>query len=66
MLFRSYKVMYAVWQEDLLVVNANLLVWRGRTRLILYLLGPDENLIPNYIGHKIAMSMKQRLMEGRR
>jgi hypothetical protein len=61
-----YKVMYAVWQEDLLVVNANLLVWRGRTRLILYLLGPDENLIPDYIGHKIAMSMKQRLMEGRR
>lgn len=34
-----YKVMYAIWQEDLLVVNANLLVWRGRTRLILYLLG---------------------------
>ena len=29
-----YKVMYAIWQEDLLVVNANLLVWRGRTRLI--------------------------------
>jgi len=58
--------MYAVWQEDLLVVNANLLVWRGRTRLILYLLGPDENLIPDYIGLKIATSMKQRLMEGRR
>lgn len=61
-----YKVMYAIWQEDLLVVNANLLVWRGRTRLILYLLGPDENLIPDYIGHKIAISIKQRLMEGRR
>jgi len=59
-------VMYAIWQEDLLIVNANLLVWRGRTRLILYLLGPDENLIPDYIGHKIATSMKNRLMEGRR
>lgn len=57
-----YKVMYAVWQEDLLVVNANLLVWRGRTRLILYLLGPNENLIPEYIGHKIAECMKQRLL----
>ena len=60
-----YKVMYAIWQEDLLIVNANLLVWRGRTRLILYLLGPDENLIPDYIGHKIAVSIKNRLMEGR-
>lgn len=60
-----YKVMYAIWQEDLLVVNANLLVWRGRTRLILYLLGPNESLIPEYLGHKIAGGVKQRLM-GRR
>lgn len=60
-----YKVMYAIWQEDLLVVNANLLVWRGRTRLILYLLGPNESLIPEYLGHKIAEGVKQRLM-GRR
>ncbi|MEB3274347.1 MAG: hypothetical protein ACO4AI_02835 [Prochlorothrix sp.] len=60
-----YKVMYAIWQEDLLVVNANLLVWRGRTRLILYLLGPNESLIPEYLGHKIADGVKQRLM-GRR
>jgi hypothetical protein len=60
-----YKVMYAIWQEDLLVVNANLLVWRGRTRLILYLLGPNESVIPDYLGQKIAEGMKQRLL-GRR
>ncbi len=57
-----YKVMYAIWQEDLLVVNANLLVWRGRTRLILYLLGPNENLIPEYLGQKIAESVRARLL----
>ena len=53
---------YSTWQEDLLVVNANLLVWRGRTRLILYLLGPNESLIPEYLGQKIAEGMRQRLM----
>ncbi|MBD2576873.1 hypothetical protein [Oscillatoria sp. FACHB-1406] len=57
-----YKVMYAIWQEDLLVVNANLLVWRGRTRLILYLLGPNESLIPEYLGQKIAESVRHRLL----
>ncbi|WP_317134398.1 hypothetical protein [Leptolyngbya sp. 7M] len=57
-----YKVMYAIWQEDLLIVNANLLVWRGRTRLILYLLGPNENLIPEYLGQKIAEGVRQRLL----
>ncbi|AOW99832.1 MULTISPECIES: hypothetical protein [Moorena] len=57
-----YKVMYAIWQEDLLVVNANLLVWRGRTRLILYLLGPNGNLIPDYLGQKIAESIRRRLL----
>jgi hypothetical protein len=57
-----YKVMYAVWQEDLLIVNANLLVWRGRTRLILYLLGPNESLIPEHLGQKIAEGMRQRLL----
>jgi hypothetical protein len=60
-----YKVMYAIWQEDLLVVNANLLVWRGRTRLILYLLGPNENLIPEYLGQKIAGSVRERLLGNR-
>ena len=57
-----YKVMYAIWQEDLLVVNANLLVWRGRTRLILYLLGPNESLIPEYLGQRIAEGVKYRLL----
>jgi UTP:GlnB (protein PII) uridylyltransferase len=57
-----YKVMYALWQEDLLIVNANLLMWRGRTRLILYLLGPNESLIPEYLGNKIAESVKRRLL----
>lgn len=60
-----YKVMYAIWQEDLLVVNANLLVWRGRTRLILYLLGPNESLIPEYLGQKIAEGVRGRLMGSR-
>ncbi|MGB3240563.1 MAG: hypothetical protein WBB29_19890 [Geitlerinemataceae cyanobacterium] len=57
-----YKVMYAIWQEDLLVVNANLLVWRGRTRLILYLLGPNESIIPDYLGNGISESVRQRLL----
>lgn len=58
-----YKVMYAIWQEDLLVVNANLLVWRGRTRLILYLLGPNESVIPEYLGQKIAEGVRYRLLD---
>ncbi|MFN3925927.1 MAG: hypothetical protein ACK4QL_01085 [Pseudanabaenaceae cyanobacterium] len=56
-----YKVMNAVWQEDLLVVSANLLIWRGRTKLILYSLGPHENIIPEYLGRKIAESLRHRL-----
>ncbi|NEP60916.1 MAG: hypothetical protein F6K31_28685 [Symploca sp. SIO2G7] len=60
-----YKVMLAIWQEDLLVVNANLLVWRGRTRIILYLLGPNEGLIPEYLGHRIAEGLRQRLLGSR-
>lgn len=56
-----YKVMRAIWQEDLLVVNANLIVWRGRIRLIFYLLGPNESSIPNYLGQKIAEGVRQRL-----
>jgi hypothetical protein len=56
-----YQVMHAIWQEDLLVVNANLLLWRGQTRLIFYLLGPDESLITDYLGQKIAESVRQRL-----
>ncbi len=57
-----YKVMYTIWQEDLLVLNANLLVWRGRTRLILYLLGPNEGIIPEYLGQKIAEGIRYRLL----
>ncbi|MGB3789041.1 MAG: hypothetical protein WA949_13605 [Phormidesmis sp.] len=57
-----YKVMYTIWQEDLLVLNANLLVWRGRTRLILYLLGPNEGIIPEYLGQKIAEGVRCRLL----
>ena len=57
-----YKVMHTIWQEDLLVLNANLLVWRGRTRLILYLLGPNEGIIPEYLGQKIAEGVRYRLL----
>lgn len=60
-----YKIMYAIWQEDLLVVNANLMIWRGRGRLILYLLGPNGNMIPDYLGQKLADNLKHRLMDHR-
>jgi hypothetical protein len=56
-----YKVANAIWHEDLLIINATSLAWRGRNRLILYLLGPDESLIPDYLGQKIAESVKRRL-----
>jgi hypothetical protein len=58
-----YQIMHAIWQEDLLVVNANLLLWRGQTRLIFYLLGPNESAIPDFLGQKIAESVRQRLLE---
>ncbi len=57
-----YRVMYAIWQEDLLVVNANFMAWRGRVRLILYLMGPNGNAIPDYLGKPMAVSIKQRLI----
>lgn len=56
-----YEVTYAIWQEDLLVVNAELINWRQRTRVILYLFGPDETPIPEQLGHRIAESVKQRV-----
>jgi hypothetical protein len=56
-----YKVADAIWNEDLLIVNATLLNWRGRTRMILYLLGPDESAIPDYLGQRIAEGVKRRL-----
>jgi hypothetical protein len=42
-------------------VNAGLLVWRGRTRLILDLLGPNESLIPKYLGQNIPEGIRTRL-----
>jgi hypothetical protein len=57
-----YRVMYAIWQEDLLVVNANFMAWRGKVRLILYLMGPNGNTIPNHLGKQMAESVKQRLI----
>ncbi|BAW96910.1 hypothetical protein NIES970_18520 [[Synechococcus] sp. NIES-970] len=61
-----YRVMYAIWQEDLLVINANLVSWRGRTRLILYLFGPNESAIPDYLGQRIAISVRDRLLRPQR
>lgn len=57
-----YKVMHSLWQEDLLVVNTNFMIWQGRVRLLLYLLGPNGNLIPDYLGQRMAESIKQRLV----
>ncbi len=57
-----YQIMYAIWQEDLLVVNANFMAWRGKIRLILYLMGPNGNPIPDYLGKDIAENVKQRLV----
>jgi hypothetical protein len=56
-----YRVADAIWHEDLLIVNASVLAWRGQKRLILYLLGPDESTIPEYLGQKIADGVKRRL-----
>ncbi|AMA09293.1 hypothetical protein [Picosynechococcus sp. PCC 73109] len=57
-----YRAMYAIWQEDLLVINANLVSWRGNTRLILYLFGPNESAIPEYLGQRIASDVRDRLL----
>jgi hypothetical protein len=45
-----YKVMYAIWQEDLLWSCHCCVAWTNP--VILYLLGPNENLIPEYLGQK--------------
>ncbi len=58
-----YKVMHAIWGEELLVVNTNFMLWRGRVRLLLYLLGPNGNLIPDYLGQRLAENIKDRIME---
>lgn len=57
-----FKMTNAICPENLLVVNANLLLWQGRTRLILYVLTDRTGGIPDYRGHKIAERVKARLL----
>ncbi len=57
-----YKVMQALSEEDLMVVSINLLLRRDQTRLIFYLLGPNAtSSIPDYVGQKLANSLRHRL-----
>ncbi len=57
-----YKVAYALWQEDLTVININVVIRREQTRFIFYLLGPNaSSAIPDYLGQKIATSLRTRL-----
>lgn len=56
-----YKIAHALWQEDLLAVNADLQVWKADVRLVLHLLGPNATQLPDYLGHKVADSIQQRL-----
>ncbi len=58
-----YKVMHAIWGEELLVINTNFMLWRGRVRLLLYLLGPNGNLIPDYLGQRLAQNIRERIIE---
>ncbi len=58
-----YKVANAMAPENLLVVNANLMVWQGRTRLILYVLNRQASAIPDYLGHKLAERVRLRLTQ---
>ncbi|MGY2981751.1 hypothetical protein ACVWZF_001956 [Thermostichus sp. OS-CIW-30] len=57
-----YRVMTALAQEDLTVVNLNLMLRRKQTRFIFYLLGPDSTpTMPEFLGQKLALSIQQRL-----
>lgn len=56
-----FKMTNAISAENLLVVNAKLLLWKGRTRLILYVLTDRAAAIPDYRGQKIAERVKARL-----
>lgn len=56
-----YKIMNAIAQEDVLVVNANFLLWQKRTRLILYVLNSNAAPIPDYVGNKIAERVRRGL-----
>jgi len=57
-----YRVMRALAQEDLTVVNLNLMFRRNRARFIFYLLGPDSTLtMPEFLRQKLALNIQQRL-----
>ncbi|MGQ9836907.1 MAG: hypothetical protein ACUVRV_02795 [Cyanobacteriota bacterium] len=57
-----YRVMTALWQEDLMVINLNLMLRRAHTRFIFYLLGPDwTTTMPESLGQKLALRVQQRL-----
>ncbi len=57
-----YRVMTALAQEDLTVINLNLMLRRDQTRFIFYLLGPDSTTtMPEFLGQKLALSVQQRL-----
>lgn len=57
-----FKIMNAIAEERLLAVSANWLIFRGRTRLMLYILNEHAQKIPDYQGHKIADRVKAALM----
>ncbi|GAB4214848.1 MAG: hypothetical protein OHK0012_13730 [Synechococcales cyanobacterium] len=59
-----YKIMHAMWQEDVMVININMIVRKGGARFILYLLGASGGHIPEYLGHRLAASLRQRLTMG--
>jgi hypothetical protein len=57
-----FKMTNAICPEQLLVVNVELILWRGRTRLIFYVLTDRAGAIPDYRGQKIADRVKARLI----
>jgi hypothetical protein len=59
-----YKIMHALWQEDVMVININMIVRKGGARFILYLLGGNGSQIPEYLGQRLAASLRQRLTLG--
>jgi hypothetical protein len=57
-----YKIMHALWKEELLVININLIVRKDQTRFIFYLLGPNASAtIPDYLGQKMAANLRNQL-----
>ena len=53
-------IIFKAW--EILGSKNNGLINRLLFILVLYLLGPNESLIPEYLGQKIAEGMRQRLM----